>query len=146
MLGRSKNMDNAILYESVFEKPDMWRIDGVPFSESSGLGKDVYGIVQRYMKKDLKCIHVMVTKLAPDAERQVFERYRSGQVALQAEPLIDAPVGSAVSGGREEVGMIHGDTNHCWIFAILRNAGNRQLVDRDRLVTIVKHVGMGEKG
>ncbi|GFV04941.1 hypothetical protein TNCV_4476591 [Trichonephila clavipes] len=51
MLGRSKNMDNAILYESVFEKPDMWRIDGVPFSESSGLGKDVYGIVQRYLKK-----------------------------------------------------------------------------------------------
>ncbi|GFS69013.1 hypothetical protein TNCV_4570191 [Trichonephila clavipes] len=51
MLGRSKNMDNAILYESVFEKPDMWRIDGVPFSKSSGLGKDVYGIVQRYLKK-----------------------------------------------------------------------------------------------
>ncbi|GFT15590.1 uncharacterized protein TNCV_4985401 [Trichonephila clavipes] len=60
MLSRSKNMDNAILYESVFEKPDMWRIDGVPFSESSGLGKDVYGIVQRYLKKDLKWFHVMV--------------------------------------------------------------------------------------
>ncbi|GFX06623.1 uncharacterized protein TNCV_382191 [Trichonephila clavipes] len=60
MLGRSKNMDNAILYESVFEKPDMWRNDGVSFSESSGLGKDVYGIVQRYLKKDLKWFHVMV--------------------------------------------------------------------------------------
>ncbi|GFX29699.1 uncharacterized protein TNCV_2750331 [Trichonephila clavipes] len=60
MLGRSKNMDNAILYESVFEKPDMWRIDGVPFSESSGLGKDVYGIVQRYLKKNLKWLHVIV--------------------------------------------------------------------------------------
>ncbi|GFV04947.1 hypothetical protein TNCV_2603141 [Trichonephila clavipes] len=42
------------LYESVFEKPDMWRIDGVPFSESSGLGKDVYGIVQRYLKEELE--------------------------------------------------------------------------------------------
>ncbi|GFS59695.1 uncharacterized protein TNCV_1795691 [Trichonephila clavipes] len=60
MLGRSKNMDNSILYESVFEKPDMWRNDGVSFSESSGLGKDVYGIVQRYLKKDLKWFHVMV--------------------------------------------------------------------------------------
>ncbi|GFX64546.1 hypothetical protein TNCV_2811711 [Trichonephila clavipes] len=44
-----------------------------------------------------------VTKLAPDAERQVFEGYRSGQVAFQAEPFINVPVGSAVSGGREEV-------------------------------------------
>ncbi|GFV01880.1 uncharacterized protein TNCV_4978321 [Trichonephila clavipes] len=60
MLGRSKNMDNVILYESVFEKPDMWSDDGVQFSESSGLGKDVYGIVQRYLKKDLKWFHVMV--------------------------------------------------------------------------------------
>ncbi|GFW15076.1 hypothetical protein TNCV_172231 [Trichonephila clavipes] len=50
-----------------------------------------------------------VTKLAPDAEIQVFEGYRSGQVALQAEPFIDVPVGSAVFGSREEVGMIHRD-------------------------------------
>ncbi|GFT68192.1 hypothetical protein TNCV_373261 [Trichonephila clavipes] len=42
-----------------------------------------------------------VTKLAPDAERQVFEEYRSGQVALQAEPFIDLPVGPAVFGSRE---------------------------------------------
>ncbi|GFW88558.1 hypothetical protein TNCV_828271 [Trichonephila clavipes] len=86
-----------------------------------------------------------VTKLAPDAERKVFEGYRSGQVALQAEPFIDVPVGPAVFGSREEVGMIHRDANHFWIFAILRNAGNGQF-DRDRLATMVKHVGMGEKG
>ncbi|GFW62897.1 hypothetical protein TNCV_4452461 [Trichonephila clavipes] len=34
-----------------------------------------------------------VTKLAPDAYR-----YRSGQVAFEAEPFINVPVGSAVSG------------------------------------------------
>ncbi|GFT44901.1 hypothetical protein TNCV_463151 [Trichonephila clavipes] len=50
-----------------------------------------------------------VTKLTPDAESQVFQRYGSGQVAFQAEPYINVPVGSAVSGGCEEVGMIHRD-------------------------------------
>ncbi|GFV20897.1 hypothetical protein TNCV_3651081 [Trichonephila clavipes] len=40
--------------------------------------------------------------------------------------------------------MIHRDANHFCIFAILRNAGNGQF-DRDRLATMVKHVGMGEK-
>ncbi|GFU49263.1 uncharacterized protein TNCV_2610231 [Trichonephila clavipes] len=38
----------------------MWRNDVVSFSESSDLGKDVYGIVQRYLKNDLKWFHVMV--------------------------------------------------------------------------------------
>ncbi|GFX85870.1 hypothetical protein TNCV_2472721 [Trichonephila clavipes] len=33
-----------------------------------------------------------VTKLAPDVERQVFEGYRSGQVALQAESFIDVHI------------------------------------------------------
>ncbi|GFS54593.1 hypothetical protein TNCV_2749051 [Trichonephila clavipes] len=86
-----------------------------------------------------------VTKFAPDAESQVFQRHGSEQAAFQTEPFIDLPDGSAVSGGREEVGMIHRDANHFWIFAILRNTGNRQF-DRDRLATMVKHIGMGEKG
>ncbi|GFX21770.1 hypothetical protein TNCV_547071 [Trichonephila clavipes] len=88
-----------------------------------------------------------VTKLAPDAERQVFEGYRSGQVALQAEPLVDVPVGPAVFGSRVRVKIrvIHRDTNYFRVFAILRNAGNGQF-DRDRLATMVKHVGMGKKG
>ncbi|GFU87758.1 hypothetical protein TNCV_4393841 [Trichonephila clavipes] len=47
-----------------------------------------------------------VTKFAPDAERQVFEGYRSGQVTLQAEPFIDVSVGSAVFGGRKEVRVV----------------------------------------
>ncbi|GFY13493.1 hypothetical protein TNCV_1803641 [Trichonephila clavipes] len=86
-----------------------------------------------------------VSKLAPDAERLVFEGYRSGKVAFQAEPFIDVPVGSAVFGGCDEVGVIHRETNHFWIFAIFRNADNGQF-DRDRLTTMVKHIGMDEKG
>ncbi|GFV81173.1 hypothetical protein TNCV_484471 [Trichonephila clavipes] len=85
-----------------------------------------------------------VTKLAPDAERQVFEGYRSGQVVFQAEPFFDVPVGSVVFGGRDEVGVINREANHFLIFAIFRNARNRQF-DRDRLTTMVKHIGMGEK-
>ncbi|GFW52994.1 hypothetical protein TNCV_2803021 [Trichonephila clavipes] len=33
--------------ESVFENHDMWP-RGIEFSEASGLGKDVHGILQRY--------------------------------------------------------------------------------------------------
>ncbi|GFU01251.1 hypothetical protein TNCV_5124041 [Trichonephila clavipes] len=82
-----------------------------------------------------------VTKLAPDAERQVFQR----QAAFQAQPFINIPVGRAVFGSRKEIRVVQLDTNHLWIFAILRNAGNGQF-DRDRLATMVKHVGMGKKG
>ncbi|GFX57411.1 hypothetical protein TNCV_3138301 [Trichonephila clavipes] len=85
-----------------------------------------------------------VTKLAPTQKSGIREA-RSGQVALfQAEPFIDVPVGPSVFGSREEVGVIHRDTNHFGIFAILRYAGNGQF-DRNRLATMVKHVGMGKK-
>ncbi|GFT74805.1 hypothetical protein TNCV_2516961 [Trichonephila clavipes] len=86
-----------------------------------------------------------VTKLAPDAKRQVFDRYRSGQMALQAEPFIDELVGPSVFGSRKEIRVIHREVNHFWIFAVLRNASNLQF-DRDRFTTMVKHIGMGEKG
>ncbi|GFS86591.1 hypothetical protein TNCV_903451 [Trichonephila clavipes] len=86
----------------------------------------------------------LVTKLAPDAERQVLEGYRSGMVALQDEPFIDVPVGAPVFGGRKEIRVVHREANHFWNFAILRNASNRQF-DRDRLTTMVKHIGMNEK-
>ncbi|GFU15948.1 hypothetical protein TNCV_2368751 [Trichonephila clavipes] len=42
------------------------------------------------------------------------------QEAFQAEAFIDVPVGPAVFGGRDEVGMVHSDANHFRIFAILR--------------------------
>ncbi|GFT98858.1 hypothetical protein TNCV_3792671 [Trichonephila clavipes] len=86
-----------------------------------------------------------VTKLAPDAEMQVFQEHRSGQVAFQAEPFIDVPVGFAVFGGRDEVGVIHRNANYFRVFAIFQNAGNGQF-NRYRLATMVKHVGMGKKG
>ncbi|GFX82798.1 hypothetical protein TNCV_1699171 [Trichonephila clavipes] len=41
MYDRSKNPTYVGFYDSVFEKPDMWR-RGLEFSEASGLGKDVY--------------------------------------------------------------------------------------------------------
>ncbi|GFY56160.1 hypothetical protein TNIN_94941 [Trichonephila inaurata madagascariensis] len=37
-------------YDSLFEKPEMWE-EGVEFQ--NGLGKDVWGIVQRYLRQDL---------------------------------------------------------------------------------------------
>ncbi|GFS47795.1 hypothetical protein TNCV_3598071 [Trichonephila clavipes] len=46
---------------------------------------------------------------------------------------------------RDEIGVIHLEANHFWIFTILRNAGKGQF-DRDMLTPMVKHVGMGEKG
>ncbi|GFW27987.1 hypothetical protein TNCV_768671 [Trichonephila clavipes] len=63
----------------------------------------------------------------------------------QAEQFINVPVGSAFFGGREEVGVIHREANHLWIFAIFRNSGNGQF-DRDRLTSMLKHIDMGEKG
>ncbi|GFU24956.1 hypothetical protein TNCV_340011 [Trichonephila clavipes] len=86
-----------------------------------------------------------VEKFAPDAEGQVFQGLGSGQVALQAEKLINVPVGSAVFGGRIEVGMIHRDKNHFRVFAVLQNASNGQS-NGYRLATMVKQHGMGEKG
>ncbi|GFS96597.1 hypothetical protein TNCV_3943871 [Trichonephila clavipes] len=85
-----------------------------------------------------------VTKLAPDAEIQVFERHGSGQVAFQAEPFVNVTISPSVFVCREEVGVIHRDTNHLGLCAILRYAGNGQF-DRNRLTTMVKYVGMGEK-
>ncbi|GFX49366.1 hypothetical protein TNCV_3664791 [Trichonephila clavipes] len=85
-----------------------------------------------------------LTKLAPDAEIQVFERYRSRQVAFQADQFVSVTISPSVFVCREEVGVIHRDTNHLGLCAILRYAGNGQF-NRNRLTTMVKHVGMGEK-
>ncbi|GFT85346.1 uncharacterized protein NPIL_70392 [Nephila pilipes] len=48
MLGRRKERMNEYVgfYDSVFENSDWWRCDDpVEFTEASGLGKDVYGIL-----------------------------------------------------------------------------------------------------
>ncbi|GFX70890.1 uncharacterized protein TNCV_1688731 [Trichonephila clavipes] len=52
MYDRSKDPTYEGFYDSVFEKPDMW-IRGLEFSEASGLGKDVHGILQRYLSQDM---------------------------------------------------------------------------------------------
>ncbi|GFU24221.1 hypothetical protein TNCV_3042671 [Trichonephila clavipes] len=82
-----------------------------------------------------------VTKLAPDAEIQVFERHGSGQVAFQVEPFVNVTISPSVFVCREEVGVIHRDTNHLGLCAILRYAGNGQF-DRNRLTIMVKYVGI----
>ncbi|GFU29960.1 hypothetical protein TNCV_3955101 [Trichonephila clavipes] len=86
-----------------------------------------------------------VTKLAPNAKGQVFQGHGSWQVAFHAEPFIDVPVGSAVFGGRDDVGVIHRDANNFRVFAILRDAGNGQF-NKYRLATMVKRVCMSEIG
>ncbi|GFX46321.1 uncharacterized protein TNCV_1234371 [Trichonephila clavipes] len=58
MYGRPK-LNNVGFYDSVFEKPDMWE-EGIEFNETSGLGKDVYGIIQRYLKNDMTWFHIFV--------------------------------------------------------------------------------------
>ncbi|GFX33194.1 uncharacterized protein TNCV_2353631 [Trichonephila clavipes] len=56
---RRKDPTYVGFYESVFEKPDMWP-RGLEFSEASGLGKDVHGILQRYQSQDMEWFHIMV--------------------------------------------------------------------------------------
>ncbi|GFY45723.1 uncharacterized protein TNIN_468701, partial [Trichonephila inaurata madagascariensis] len=56
MSGRPK-VNNVGFYDSMFEKPEMWE-EGVEFH--GGLGKDVWGIVQRYLRGDLEWFHIIV--------------------------------------------------------------------------------------
>ncbi|GFS73056.1 uncharacterized protein TNCV_3606481 [Trichonephila clavipes] len=56
---RNKDSTYVGFYDSVFEKPDMWP-RGIEFSEASGLGKDVHGILQRYQSQDMEWFHIMV--------------------------------------------------------------------------------------
>ncbi|GFW63892.1 hypothetical protein TNCV_705981 [Trichonephila clavipes] len=55
MYGRRKVRED--FYDSVFEEPDMWK-EGIEFD--NGLGKDVWGIIHRYLKGDLVRIHTMM--------------------------------------------------------------------------------------
>ncbi|GFT15464.1 hypothetical protein TNCV_3264781 [Trichonephila clavipes] len=127
---------------AVIQIPEMgqhFQVDG----KKSKLFKNI-SLVLTFDDDEASVSLVQMKKRAPGAERQVFEGYRSGQVVFQAEAFIDVPVGSAVFGGRKEVRVVHREENHFWIFAILLNASNRQF-ERDRLKTMVKHIGMDEK-
>ncbi|GFW61988.1 uncharacterized protein TNCV_4670131 [Trichonephila clavipes] len=56
MAGRRK-LNSVGFYDSMFEKPEMWE-KGIEFQ--CGLGKDVWGIVERYLKGDLEWFHISV--------------------------------------------------------------------------------------
>ncbi|GFX06218.1 uncharacterized protein TNCV_642631 [Trichonephila clavipes] len=56
MAGRRK-LNSVGFYDSMFEKPEMWE-EGIEFQ--CGLGIDVWGIVERYLKGDLEWFHISV--------------------------------------------------------------------------------------
>ncbi|GFT96417.1 uncharacterized protein NPIL_183101 [Nephila pilipes] len=64
MFGRRKERLNEYVgfYDSrLFENPDWWRWDdSVEFTKASGLGKYVYGILQRFTRRDLVWFHIRV--------------------------------------------------------------------------------------
>ncbi|GFT49784.1 uncharacterized protein NPIL_143161 [Nephila pilipes] len=84
MLGHRKERMNEYVgfYDSVFENPDWWRCDDpVGFTEASGLGKDVYGILQRFTRGDLVWFHLMVKHDAFETFCKKMEKIR-GQFTL----------------------------------------------------------------
>ncbi|GBM23510.1 hypothetical protein AVEN_13328-1, partial [Araneus ventricosus] len=63
MRGRIKDRLSEYVgfYDSVFEKPDVWRVpNGVKLNARYGLGDDVYAIVQKYLQEDLTWYHIML--------------------------------------------------------------------------------------
>ncbi|GFT36443.1 uncharacterized protein TNCV_2990781 [Trichonephila clavipes] len=88
MHDRSKDPTYVGFYDSVFEKPDMWprRLE---LSEESGLGKDVYGILQSYMSQDMDWFHIMVKHDAFSIFCQEMEKIRVEFVLLPFWCLCD---------------------------------------------------------
>ncbi|GFU20257.1 uncharacterized protein NPIL_480041 [Nephila pilipes] len=85
MFGRRKERLNEYVgfYDSVFEKPDMLLYDDpVEFTEASCLGKDVYGIVQRYFRGDLVWFHILVKHDAFQTFCKEMEKIRDQFVLL----------------------------------------------------------------
>ncbi|GFX23063.1 uncharacterized protein TNCV_360771 [Trichonephila clavipes] len=68
MRGRRKDRLSEYVgfYDSLLEKLEMWE-EGVTFQ--NGLGKDVWGMVQRYLRQDLMWFHIMV-------KHGVFDTFR----------------------------------------------------------------------
>ncbi|GFY29063.1 uncharacterized protein TNCV_4721911 [Trichonephila clavipes] len=59
MRGRRKDRVSEYVgfYDSLLENPEMWE-EGVTYQ--NGLGNDVWGMVQRYLRQDLMWFHIMV--------------------------------------------------------------------------------------
>ncbi|GFU03513.1 uncharacterized protein TNCV_2257301 [Trichonephila clavipes] len=67
--GRRK-LNSVGFYDAMYEKPEMWE-EGIEFH--GGLGKDVWGIVERYLKGDLEWIHISVKHDVFDISYNVSE-------------------------------------------------------------------------
>ncbi|GFY05499.1 uncharacterized protein TNCV_218811 [Trichonephila clavipes] len=73
MRGRRKDRLSEYVgfYDSLLEKPEMW-VEGVTFLNC--LGKDVWGIVQRYLRQDLVWFHIIVKHDIFDTFRKLMEK------------------------------------------------------------------------
>ncbi|GFX71124.1 hypothetical protein TNCV_3648891 [Trichonephila clavipes] len=78
MYGRRKVREG--FYDSVFKKPDLWE-EGIEFD--NGLGKDVWGIIQRYLKGDLVWFHIMVKHNNFDTFYEMYALSRKQQNMLK---------------------------------------------------------------
>ncbi|GFV98918.1 uncharacterized protein TNCV_200631 [Trichonephila clavipes] len=88
MYDRSKDPTYEGFYDSVFEKPNMW-IRGLEFSEASGLGKDVHGVLQRYLSQDMDWFYIMVKHDAFPVFCREMEKIRDEFVLLPFWCLCD---------------------------------------------------------
>ncbi|GFT24486.1 uncharacterized protein TNCV_3253021 [Trichonephila clavipes] len=84
MYGRRKVREG--FHDSVFEKPDMWE-EGIEFE--NGLGKDVWGMIQCYLKGDLVWFHIMVKHNIFDTFCKEMEGIRDQFVILPFWCLCD---------------------------------------------------------
>ncbi|GFW87060.1 uncharacterized protein TNCV_1922861 [Trichonephila clavipes] len=91
MRGRRKDRLSEYVgfYDSLLEKPEMWE-EGVTFQ--NGLGKDVWGMVQRYLRQDLMWFHIMVKQDVFDIFRKEMEKIRDQCVILPFWCLCDGLV------------------------------------------------------
>ncbi|GFT24479.1 uncharacterized protein TNCV_3252961 [Trichonephila clavipes] len=91
MQGRRKDRLSEYVgfYDSLFEKPEKWE-EGVEFQR--GLRKDVWGIVQRYLREDLVWFHIMVKHDMFDTFRKEMEKIRDQFVLLPFWCLCDGLV------------------------------------------------------
>ncbi|GFY19357.1 uncharacterized protein TNCV_4127441 [Trichonephila clavipes] len=91
MRGRHKDRLSEYVgfYNSLLEKPEMWE-EGVTFQ--NGFRKDVWGIVQLYLRQDLMWFHIMVKHDVFDTFRKEMEKIRDQCVILPFWYLCDGLV------------------------------------------------------
>ncbi|GBL54387.1 hypothetical protein AVEN_118837-1 [Araneus ventricosus] len=88
--GRSRDRLSECVnfYESVLERPDQYP-SAIEFTDQSGLGRDVYGIVQRYLQEDLQWYHLMVVHENFDNFLNAMEEIRDQMFLLPFWCLCD---------------------------------------------------------